>query len=129
MGGKREWEEVPNHDCPDIDNLVQQDTGDIEKLKKMDETRLKDQGINFDVLFVDALKKMCETELKRGIDVAVFVLDANNHRVCIKNCTREEALEAKKPGKGCTMYIIKRPKAHAESRLMKAVKDEGMPTL
>merc|ERR1712154_43520 len=43
-------------------------------------------------------------------------------------CTREEALAAKKPRKGCTMYIVSDPDAKKSFRLMKAVKDEGMPT-
>mmetsp|Transcript_49719 Transcript_49719/g.140159 ORF Transcript_49719/g.140159 Transcript_49719/m.140159 type:complete len:516 (+) Transcript_49719:103-1650(+) len=103
--GKMEWEELPDHDCPDIDNVAQADTADI-----------------------DTLKKACETQLKRkGIDVGVFVVDGNS-RAYFKQCTREEALEAKKPRRGCTMYVIKDPSAGAAGRLIKAVKDEGMPT-
>merc|ERR1711933_421143 len=36
--------------------------------------------------------------------------------------------EAKKTRRGCTMYILKDPNANKDGRLMKAVKDEGMPT-
>merc|ERR1719389_1115379 len=91
-------------DCPDIDNVAQADTTDI-----------------------DTLKKACETQLKRkGIDVGCFVVDSN--RAYFKQCTREEALKAKKTRKGCTMYVVSDPNANKSMRLMKAVKDEGMPT-
>merc|ERR1712086_345216 len=91
-------------DCPGIENVAQADTTDV-----------------------DTLKKACETQLKRkGIDVGVFVVDAR--RAYFKQCTREEALAAKKPRKGCTMYVLSDPNAKAHLRMMKAVKDEGMPT-
>merc|ERR1719189_319210 len=100
---KMEWEEIQDCDCPDIENVAQADTSDI-----------------------DTLKKACETQLKRkGIDVGVFVV--NNNRAYFKQCTREEALEAKKIRRGCTMYIIKDPNANQDGRLLRAVKDEGMP--
>merc|ERR1719221_1315985 len=90
-----EWEVMEDCDCPSIDNVAQADTTDV-----------------------DTLKKACETQLKRkGIDVGVFVVDAN--KAYFKQCTREEALEAKKPRKGCTMYIIKDPNAHVPGRVMK----------
>merc|ERR1711920_532387 len=77
---------------------------------------------------VDTLKKACETQLKRkGIDVGVFVVDGR--RAYFKQCTREEALAAKKPSKGSTMYIVSDPDAKKEFRMMKAVIGEGMPTL
>lgn len=101
---KTEWEVIENADCPDIDNVAQADTTDI-----------------------DTLKKACETQLKRkGIDVGVFVVD--NQRAYFKQGTREEILAAKKTRKGCTMYVISDPNANSHLRLMKAVKDEGMPT-
>lgn len=101
---KMEWEEMQDCDCPDIENVAQADTSDI-----------------------DTLKKACETQLKRqGIDVGVFVV--NNNRAYFKQCTRQEGLEAKKTQRGCTMYIIKDPNATSNGRLLKAVKDEGMPT-
>merc|ERR1719218_369662 len=37
-------------------------------------------------------------------------------------------MKAKKTRKGCTMYVISDPNANKHLRLMKAVKDEGMPT-
>merc|ERR1719323_948406 len=91
-------------DCPGIDNVAQADTTDI-----------------------DTLKEACETQLKRkGIDVGVFVVDGR--RAYFKQCTREEALAAKKTKKGSTMYVVSDPDANSDGRLMKAVKDEGMPT-
>mmetsp|Transcript_138165 Transcript_138165/g.240346 ORF Transcript_138165/g.240346 Transcript_138165/m.240346 type:complete len:511 (+) Transcript_138165:55-1587(+) len=101
---KMEWDVIENADCPDIDNVAQADTTDI-----------------------DTLKKACETQLKRkGIDVGVFVVDGD--RAYFKQGTREEILAAKKTRKGHTMYVISDPNAKAHLRMMKAVKDEGMPT-
>merc|ERR1719174_2718589 len=101
---KMEWEVIENSDCPDIDNVAQADTTDI-----------------------DTLKKACETQLKRkGIDVGVFVVDGQ--RAYFKQGTREEILAAKKTRKGCTMYVLADPNANANLRMMKAVKDQGMPT-
>merc|ERR1719322_328458 len=101
---KMEWEVIEDADCPDIDNVAQADTTDV-----------------------DTLKKACEGQLKRkGIDVGVFVVD--QRRAYFKQCTREEALAAKKPKKGSTMYIISDPDAKKDFRMMKAVQGEGMPT-
>jgi hypothetical protein len=102
--GKMEWETMEGFDCPDLDNVAQADTTDV-----------------------DTLKKACETQLKRkGIDVGVFVVDSQ--RAYFKQGSREEVLAAKKPKKGSTMYVLRDPNADAHLRLMKAVKDEGMPT-
>merc|ERR1712060_5402 len=97
---KMEWEVHEDADCPSIDNVAQADTTDI-----------------------DTLKKACETQLKRkGIDVGVFVVDGQ--RAYFKQGTREEILEAKKPKRGCTMYILSDPDASSSLRVMKAVKGE-----
>lgn len=101
---KMEWEVIEDSDCPSIDNVAQADTTDV-----------------------DTLKKACETQLKRkGIDVGCFVVDGN--RAYFKQATREEVLAAKKTSRGSTMYVISDPNASSSLRLMKAVKDEGMPT-
>eukprot|EP00928_Gymnodinium_smaydae_P016268 TRINITY_DN16079_c1_g1_i1.p1 TRINITY_DN16079_c1_g1~~TRINITY_DN16079_c1_g1_i1.p1 ORF type:complete len:513 (+),score=186.33 TRINITY_DN16079_c1_g1_i1:67-1605(+) len=103
--GKSEWEAIEGFDCPSIDNVAQADTTDV-----------------------DTLKKACETQLKRkGIDVGCFVVDGG--RAYFKQCSRAEALAAKKAKKGSTMYVLSDPDAKKEERMMKAVKDEGMPTL
>merc|ERR1719327_2481408 len=102
--GKLEWEVMEDCDCPSLDNVAQADTTDI-----------------------DTLKKACETQLKRkGIDVGVFVVDGS--RAYFKQCTREEALSAKKTRKGHTMYIVSDPDAKKSDRMLKAIKGEGMPT-
>merc|ERR1719261_1566346 len=102
---KMEWDVIEDSDCPSIDNVARAETTDV-----------------------DTLKKACETQLKRkGIDVAVFVVDSNG--AYFKQCTREEGLAAKKTAKGKTMYIIQDPDAKKDFRIMKAVKDEGMPTV
>jgi len=75
----------------------------------------------------ETLKKACETQLKRkGIDVGAFVIDGS--RAYFKSCSREEAMSAKKTRKGHTMYVVSDPDAKKSFRMMKAVKDEGMPT-
>jgi DnaJ-class molecular chaperone len=103
-GKGTEWETFEDCDCPGIDNVAQADTTDI-----------------------DTLKKACDTQLKRkGIDVGVFVVDGS--RAYFKQATREEALAAKKTRKGHTMYVVADPDAKKGDRVMKAVKDEGMPT-
>jgi len=101
---KTEWEAMEGFDCPDIDTVAKAQSTDI-----------------------DTLKEACETQLKRkGINVGVFVVDSRE--ACFKQCTREEALAAKKPKKGSTMYVISDPGAKSSLRMMKAVKGEGMPT-
>merc|ERR1719486_665496 len=100
MENKMEWETIEDCDCPSIDNVAQADTTDV-----------------------DTLKKACETQLKRkGIDVGVFVVDGS--RAYFKQCTRDEALAAKKTKKGSTMYIVSDPEAKKSFRMTKAVKDE-----
>eukprot|EP00929_Paragymnodinium_shiwhaense_P005536 TRINITY_DN1076_c0_g1_i1.p1 TRINITY_DN1076_c0_g1~~TRINITY_DN1076_c0_g1_i1.p1 ORF type:complete len:513 (-),score=204.13 TRINITY_DN1076_c0_g1_i1:373-1911(-) len=101
---KTEWEEFQDSDCPSIDHVAQAETADI-----------------------DTLKKACETQLKRkGIDVGCFVVSGS--RATFKQCTREEAMAAKKTKKGATMYVLGDPDAKKALRIMKAVKGEGMPT-
>jgi len=102
--GKMEWEAIEGYDCPSIDNVAQADTTDI-----------------------DTLKKACETQLKRkGIDVGVFVVDGQ--RAYFKQGSREEILAAKKPKRNSTMYVLADPNAKNSLRMIKAVKNEGMPT-
>merc|ERR1712087_863132 len=63
---------------------------------------------------------------REGIDVGAFVVDGS--RAYFKQCTQEEALAAKKPRRGSTMYVVSDPDAKKAFRMMKAVKGEGMPT-
>jgi len=101
---KTEWEEFEGFDCPGIDSVAEGATTDI-----------------------DTLKKACDTQLKRqGVEVGAFVVDSR--KAYFKSCTREEALAAKKPAKGKTMYVLADPNKNKEGRVLKAVKGEGMPT-
>jgi hypothetical protein len=101
---KMEWEVIEGYDCPDIDNVAEAGTTDV-----------------------NTLKKACETQLKRkGIDIGVFVVDGQ--KAYFKTGSREEIMAAMKPRKNCTMYVLADPNAKNSLRLMKAVKDEGMPT-
>merc|ERR1711869_103599 len=52
----------------------------------------------------------------------------NDGSAILKNCRRAEALAAKKPKAGSTLYVVDDPNKAAKSRLIKAVKGEGMPT-
>eukprot|EP00931_Biecheleriopsis_adriatica_P092077 TRINITY_DN658_c0_g3_i1.p1 TRINITY_DN658_c0_g3~~TRINITY_DN658_c0_g3_i1.p1 ORF type:complete len:530 (+),score=162.50 TRINITY_DN658_c0_g3_i1:65-1591(+) len=99
-----EWEVFEDCDCPSVDNVAQGDTTDVDTLKKAVETQLK----------------------RKGIDVGCFVVDSQ--RAYFKECSRADALAAKKTRKGSTMYVIADPDAKKSFRMMKAVKDEGMPT-
>jgi len=101
---KPEWEAMEGFDCPDIDTVAKAEITDV-----------------------DTLKKACETQLKRqGIDVGAFVVDSRG--ASFKQCTREEALAARKPRQGSTMYVVSDPAAKRSLRMMKAVEGEGMPT-
>jgi len=101
---KMQWDVIEDADCPSLDNVAQADITDV-----------------------DTLKKACETQLKKkGIDVGCFVVDGS--KAYFKACTREEAVGAKKTKKGSTMYIVSDPNEMRQFRMMKAVKDEGMPT-
>mmetsp|Transcript_62112 Transcript_62112/g.126484 ORF Transcript_62112/g.126484 Transcript_62112/m.126484 type:complete len:520 (-) Transcript_62112:70-1629(-) len=102
--GSTEWEVMEDCDCPSIDCVAQADTTDIDTLKKAVDTQLK----------------------RKGLDVSCFVVDGR--RAYFKQCSREECLAAKKTKKGTTMYVVANPDDTKSFRLMKAVKDEGMPT-
>jgi len=101
---KTDWDVMEDCDCPSIDNVAQAETADVDTLKSAVETQLK----------------------RKGIDVGVFVVSGG--RAYFKQCTRAEALAAKKTKKGSTMYIVSDPDANKSLRMMKAVKGEGMPT-
>merc|ERR1712232_191528 len=91
-------------DCADIDNVAQAEATDV-----------------------DMLKNACETQLRRqGIDVTCFCVDGQ--RAYFKTASREEILAAKKPRRGCNMYVLSDPNTSSKCRMMKAVRGEGMPT-
>eukprot|EP00930_Biecheleria_cincta_P066632 TRINITY_DN5283_c0_g2_i3.p1 TRINITY_DN5283_c0_g2~~TRINITY_DN5283_c0_g2_i3.p1 ORF type:complete len:515 (-),score=107.27 TRINITY_DN5283_c0_g2_i3:12-1520(-) len=99
-----DWDCFEEADCPDVEAAAQAEITDV-----------------------DLLKTACATELKqRGLDVGCFIVD--DERAYFKQCTRAEALVAKKSCEGRTMYVLADPDAPLSFRMMKAVKDEGMPT-
>merc|ERR1712050_18687 len=55
-------------------------------------------------------------------------MGVNGNRAYFKQCTRDEALAAKRTMRGCTMYVVSDPDAKKAFRMVKAVKGEGMPT-
>jgi len=82
-----------------------------------------------EIVDAEMAKGACEKQLKaKGIDVSAFVVDENSNRTYFKTGTRNQILAAKRPRSGCTMYVISDPDTPSQLRMMKAVKDEGMPT-
>jgi len=105
--GGMDWEMIEGCDCPAIATVA--------------EAALLD---------ADKLKHACETELKRqGLDVSAFVIDQKSGLAYFKSGTRAEVMAAQQPKQGCKMYVVADPEVRSRQRLMKAVKDEGMPTL
>jgi len=101
---KAEWETFEDSDCPSIEHVARAELTDV-----------------------DTLKEACEKQLKKkGVDVGAFIVDRNG--ASFKQCTREEALAAKKTAKGKTMYVLADANAKKDFRMMKAVNGEGMPT-
>jgi hypothetical protein len=101
-----EWEMFQDADCPDAETVAQAEISDAQ-----------------------TLKKACETQLKaQGVDVTAFVIDESGKRTYFKTGTREHILATKHHQPRCTMYIRADPDAQKELRMMKAVKNEGMPT-
>jgi DnaJ family protein A protein 2 len=105
--GGMDWEMIEGCDCPAIATVA--------------EAALLDAG---------KLKHACETELKRqGVDVSAFVIDQKSGLAYFKSGTRAEVMAVQQPKQGCKMYVVADPEVRSRQRLMKAVKDEGMPTL
>jgi len=70
---------------------------------------------------LDACKKVCE---KKGFTCFI----QSDGSTFFKQCSRSEAIAAKKPKPGATMYVVKDPNEVNTNRMCKAVKGEGMPT-
>jgi DnaJ-class molecular chaperone len=101
------WQKIESADCPSIQSVAEAGMSDA-----------------------DALKAACEGQLKkRGLNVTAFVIDENSGRTYFKEGSRDEILAAKQPKQQCTMYVVGDPSAESSSRMVKAVKGEGMPTL
>jgi DnaJ family protein A protein 2 len=117
--------------------LIKNSPGEIVTPLLKDPLATEDTALDFDVFTdtdspgevvaqadtqdVNACKKVCEKK-----NFKAFVLSDGS--ATFKNCSREEALAAKKPKKGATLYVVKDPNESASHRMCKAVKGEGMPT-
>jgi len=98
------WEMYENCDTPSLENAAVAETEDLSVCKKaVAKGQLKGKGIG---CFV-----------QRG------------GKTVFKQCTTEAALAAKKPSNGATLYILQDPDATAHTRMMMAVKGEGLPRL
>lgn len=105
--GAQTWECVEGVDCPSIETVAEASLTDVDKLKHA-----------------------CKTQLKRqGVDVCAFVVDHDSGRAQFKSGKRQDVIAAQQKNKSCTMYVVTDTDSENKSRMMKAVKDEGMPTL
>lgn len=66
---------------------------------------------------------------RQGVDVCAFVVDHDSGRAQFKSGKRQDVIAAQQKNKSCTMYVVTDTDSENKSRMMKAVKDEGMPTL
>ncbi len=98
------WEMYENSDCPSLENAAVAETEDLNVCKKaVSKGQLKGKGIG------------------------CFV--CKNGKTVFKQCTTEQAMEAKAPSSGATLYILQDPEATKDTRMMMAVKGEGLPRL
>lgn len=98
------WEMFDNADCPSLDNAAVAETEDLNVCKKA----------------------VAKGQLK-GKGIGCFVQRAG--KTVFKQCTTAEALEAKRPSSGATLYVIQDPDATSDTRQMKCIKDAGLPRL
>ena len=99
-----EWEMFEDADCPSIEKAAVAETEDLNVCKKaVAKGQLKGKGIG---CFV-----------QRG------------GKTVFKQCSTEEAMKAKTTSKGAKLFIIKDPESTAHTRMMKAVKGEGLPRM
>merc|ERR1719218_518451 len=91
-------------DCPSLDNAAVAETEDLNVCKKaVAKGQLKGKGIG---CFV-----------QRG------------GKTVFKQCTTEQAMAAKSPARGAKLFVIQDPESTKHTRMMKAVKGEGLPRL
>jgi len=99
-----DWEMFENADVPSLDNAAVAETEDLEVCKKaVAKGQLKGKGIG---CFV-----------QRG------------GKTVFKQCTTEQAMAAKTTARGAKLFVIKDPESTKHTRMMKAVKGEGLPRL
>ena len=98
------WSVFENSDCPSLENAAVAETEDLAVCKKaVSKGQLKGKGIG------------------------CFV--CRNGKTVFKQCTTELAMEAKAPSSGATLYVLQDPEATKDTRMMMAVKGEGLPRL
>jgi len=98
------WEVYEDSDCPSLDNAAVAETEDLNVCKKaVAKGQLKGKGIG---CFV-----------QRG------------GKTVFKQCTTEQAMAAKTTSRGAKLYVIQDPEATKHTRMMKAVKGEGLPRM
>jgi len=98
------WEMYDNADCPSLENAAVAETEDLNVCKKaVAKGQLKGKGIG---CFV-----------QRG------------GKTVFKQCTTEQALAAKTTSRGAKLFVIQDPESTKHTRMMKAVKGEGLPRL
>merc|ERR1719298_24464 len=98
------WEMFDDSDCPSLENAAVAETEDLAVCKKaVAKGQLKGKGIG---CFV-----------QRG------------GKTVFKQCTTEQAMAAKTKASGAKLFVIKDPESTKHTRMMKAVKGEGLPRL
>jgi len=103
-GDDADWEMYDDADVPSLDNAAVAETEDLNVCKKaVAKGQLKGKGIG---CFV-----------QRG------------GKTVFKQCTTEQALAAKTKAKGAKLFVLQDPESTKHTRMMKAVKGEGLPRL
>ena len=98
------WEMHENSDVPSLENAAVAETEDLAVCKKA----------------------IAKGQLK-GKGIGCFV--CRGGKTVFKQCTTQQALSAKKTANGATLYILQDPESTKDSRMMMAVKGEGLPRL
>jgi len=103
-GGDSMWDQFENCDTPSLENAAVAETEDLNVCKKaVSKGQLKGKGIG---CFVQ-----------------------KNGKTVFKQCTTQQAMDAKVPSSGSSLFIIQDPESSKDTRMMKCVKDAGLPRL
>ena len=98
------WEMFENSDCPSLDNAAVAETEDLNVCKKA----------------------VAKGQLK-GKGIGCFV--CRGGKTVFKQCSTEQAMASKTTSSGSTLYVLQDPDATKDTRMMMAVKNEGLPRL
>merc|ERR1719230_1097988 len=98
------WEMHEDSDCPSLENAAVAETEDLNVCKKA----------------------VAKGQLK-GKGIGCFV--QRNGKTVFKQCTTEQAMEAKTTARGAKLYIIQDPESTKHTRMMKCIMGEGLPRL